>query len=48
LRVRRSGKGGGIVLDASNEGMATRGYASEQLTVLEEIGEAKGAAETPN
>ena len=28
-------------LDASNEGMATRGYASELLTVLEEIEEAK-------
>ena len=28
-------------LDASNEGMATRGYASELLTVLEEIQEAK-------
>jgi hypothetical protein len=28
-------------LDASNEGMATRGYASEQLTALEEIDEAK-------
>jgi hypothetical protein len=28
-------------LDASNEGMATRGYASEQLTALEEIEEAK-------
>ena len=28
-------------LDASNEGMATRGYAREQLTVLEEIEEAK-------
>jgi hypothetical protein len=24
-------------LDASSEGMATRGYASEELTVLEEI-----------
>jgi hypothetical protein len=28
-------------LDASNEGMATRGYASEELTVLEEINQAK-------
>ena len=28
-------------LDASNEGMATGGYASEQLTALEEIDEAK-------
>jgi hypothetical protein len=28
-------------LDASNEGMATPGYASEQVTVLEEIEQAK-------
>jgi hypothetical protein len=28
-------------LDASNEGMATLGYASEQLTVLEAIEQAK-------
>jgi hypothetical protein len=28
-------------LDAPYEGMATRGYASEQLTVLEEIEQAK-------
>ncbi len=41
-------------LDASNEGMATRGYASEQLTALEEIDEAKTRLknrrepETPN
>lgn len=41
-------------LNASNEGMATRGYASEQLTVLEEIEEAKARlknrleSETPN
>jgi hypothetical protein len=41
-------------LDASNEGMATRGYAREQLTVLEEIEEAKACLksrrepETPN
>ena len=30
-----------VELDASNEGMAARGYAREQLTVLEEIEEAK-------
>jgi hypothetical protein len=41
-------------LDASNEGMATRGYASEQLTALGEIDEAKARLknrrklETPN
>jgi hypothetical protein len=41
-------------LDASNEGMATPGYASEQLTVLEEIEQAKAhlksrrEPETPN
>ena len=41
-------------LDASNEGMATRGYASEQLTVLEEIEQANARLksrrklETPN
>ena len=41
-------------LDSSNEGMATRGYASEQLTALEEIDEAKARLknrrepETPN
>ena len=41
-------------LDASNEGMATRGYASEQLTALEEIDEAmarlkkRRKPETPN
>jgi hypothetical protein len=28
-------------LDASNEGMATRGYTRRQLTVLEEIGQAE-------
>jgi hypothetical protein len=28
-------------LDASNEGMATRGYSSQQLIILEAIGEAK-------
>jgi hypothetical protein len=28
-------------LDASNEGMATRGYSSRQLMMLEAIGEAK-------
>jgi hypothetical protein len=28
-------------LDASNEGMATRGYSSQQLMTLEAIGEAK-------
>ena len=39
--MSRSGEGAGVVLDASNEGTATRGYASEQLTVLEEIEEAK-------
>jgi len=39
--VSRSGEGAGVVLDASNEGMATRGCASELLTVLEEIEEAK-------
>ena len=37
-RWRRSILG---VLDASYEGMATHGYASEQLTVLEEIEQAK-------
>jgi hypothetical protein len=41
-------------LDASNEGMATPGYASEHLTILEEIVEAKAhlknrqEPETPN
>lgn len=41
-------------LAASNEGMATPGYASEQLTVLEEIEQAKARLksrrepETPN
>jgi hypothetical protein len=28
-------------LDASNEGMATRGYTGRQLTVLEKIGQAE-------
>jgi hypothetical protein len=40
-------------LDASNEGMATRGYSSQQLIILEAIGEAKARlnstrAKTPN
>ena len=37
-------------LDASNEGMATRGYASEQLTALEETARLKNRRklETPN
>ena len=39
--MSRSGEGAGVALAASNEGMATRGYASELLTVLEEIQEAK-------
>ena len=30
-------------LDASNEGMATRGHTREQLSVLEEIEEAKAS-----
>ena len=52
--MSRSDEGAGVVLDASNEGMATPGYASEQLTVLEEIEEAKARLknrrepETPN
>ena len=32
--MSRSGEGVGVVLDASNEGTATRGYASEQLTAI--------------
>ena len=36
-------------LDASNEGMATRGYTRRQLTVLEEIGQAEARLkETPH
>jgi hypothetical protein len=29
--VNRSGEGAGVVLDASNEGMATRGYSDKAV-----------------
>ena len=41
LATLNGGGGASRRVEASNEGMATRGYASELLTVLEEIQEAK-------